>query len=248
MVSLVDLAVPAAAPTEPAAGSSAYADPSRNGSTHYETLRRLVETVDAPLPRQRCGLMEGGCVVITDDGRGIADVLADRLERSGIRTERLGGSSGPVELDESVGHSGCCRELAGAGAAGRNRAPPAARSRAGELSVPERLDRPRGSRRERALLAGQGRGSRPRERSAGRRRLLDRRDGARRPVRERRLHQPRLLPRSWRNRRVGQDLGPRMARGAIPRGRFLGAGPQRVNRRAARHGDLRGRWLGRDWL
>jgi len=97
MVSLTDLAAPAAVPSEPAASSSASADTSSNGVAHYKTLRRLVEAVEAPLPRQRSGLMEGGCVVITDDGRGIADVLAERLERADIRTERLGGSSGPVD-------------------------------------------------------------------------------------------------------------------------------------------------------
>jgi len=97
MVSLVERAAPAAAPFEPAAGSTASANLSANGVAHFKTLRRLVETVEAPLPRQRSGLMEGGCVVITDDGRGIADALAERLERADIRTERLGGSSGALD-------------------------------------------------------------------------------------------------------------------------------------------------------
>ena len=50
-----------------------------------------------PLAAATIRIDEGGCVVITDDGRGIADALAERLERADIRTERLGGSSGPIE-------------------------------------------------------------------------------------------------------------------------------------------------------
>jgi acyl transferase domain-containing protein len=97
MVSLAGLAAPLAMPCEPAAGALASAVVSSNGVAHYNTLRRLVETVEVPLPRQRAGLMEGGCVIITDDGRGIAELLAARMERAEIRTERLGGSAARVD-------------------------------------------------------------------------------------------------------------------------------------------------------
>ena len=51
----------------------------------------------APLPRDRRGLMAGGRVVVTDDGRGVAAELAARLEAAGIAVDRLGGPERPVE-------------------------------------------------------------------------------------------------------------------------------------------------------
>ncbi len=61
------------------------------------TLRRVLEAVDAPLPRQRLGLMPGGRIVVTDDGRGVAEELASRLEAVGVHAERVGGPDRPVE-------------------------------------------------------------------------------------------------------------------------------------------------------
>src|SRR5436305_14079867 len=53
------------------AGSPIPARPENNG--HVEpgprTLRRVLDVVDAPLPGPRLGLMPGGFVVITEDGR-----------------------------------------------------------------------------------------------------------------------------------------------------------------------------------
>jgi acyl transferase domain-containing protein len=97
MVSLADPMAPTAEPAEPAKSAGAADDASSNGAVHYKTLRRLVEIVEAPLPRKRAGLMEGSYVVITDDGRGIAHDLATRLDRADIRTERLGGSFAPID-------------------------------------------------------------------------------------------------------------------------------------------------------
>ena len=59
--------------------------------------RRVLEAVDAPLPRQRLGLMPGGRIVVTEDGRGVAEALASRLEAVGVRAERVGGRDRPVE-------------------------------------------------------------------------------------------------------------------------------------------------------
>ena len=59
--------------------------------------RRLLAAVAAPLPRDRRGLMAGGRVVVTDDGRGVAAELAARLEAEGIPAERLGSPERPVE-------------------------------------------------------------------------------------------------------------------------------------------------------
>jgi acyl transferase domain-containing protein len=61
------------------------------------TLRRVLEAVDAPLPRRRLGLMPGGRIVLTDDGRGVAEELASRLEAAGVHAERVGGPDRPVE-------------------------------------------------------------------------------------------------------------------------------------------------------
>jgi acyl transferase domain-containing protein/NAD(P)H-dependent flavin oxidoreductase YrpB (nitropropane dioxygenase family) len=97
MVSLAEQVAPKLEPSEPAGRPKASSGAGSNGAVHFRTLRRLVETVEAPLPRQRAGLMEGGCVVITDDGRGIADIVCARLERAQIRAERLGSSSAPLD-------------------------------------------------------------------------------------------------------------------------------------------------------
>ncbi len=119
MMSLAELAAPPEVVSEAAVTSKVTADTGSNGAVHFKTLRRLVETVEAPLPRQRAGLMEGGCVVVTDDGRGIAEVLAARLERAGIRTERLGGSSvaidwtSPSAIDQAVANLRARGALAG---------------------------------------------------------------------------------------------------------------------------------------
>jgi NAD(P)-dependent dehydrogenase (short-subunit alcohol dehydrogenase family) len=106
MISLAEFAAPPAVPSEPPGSSKASAGGSGNGALQLKALRRMVEEVDAPLPRKEARLMEGGCVVITDDGRGIADVLTARLERAGIRTARLGGSAvdwtSPSAIDAAV--------------------------------------------------------------------------------------------------------------------------------------------------
>ncbi len=59
--------------------------------------RRLLEVVEAPLPRHRRGLAPGGRVVVTDDGRGVAATLARRLHEEGIAAECLGSPARPVE-------------------------------------------------------------------------------------------------------------------------------------------------------
>jgi acyl transferase domain-containing protein/NAD(P)H-dependent flavin oxidoreductase YrpB (nitropropane dioxygenase family)/acyl carrier protein len=59
--------------------------------------RRVLEPVDAPTPRDRGGLMPGGRVVVTDDGRGVAAELASRLGAEGIAADCLGGPERPVD-------------------------------------------------------------------------------------------------------------------------------------------------------
>ncbi len=64
-------------------------------ASHVE--RRVLEAVEAPPPRHRRGLMSGGRVIVTDDGRGVAAELARRLEDDDIAAEILGSRERPVE-------------------------------------------------------------------------------------------------------------------------------------------------------
>ncbi|MHB1555978.1 MAG: SDR family NAD(P)-dependent oxidoreductase, partial [Isosphaeraceae bacterium] len=59
--------------------------------------RRVIEMIKTDLPADRVELMPGGRVVVTDDGRGVAEGLAARLEAQGTAVERLGGPDRPVD-------------------------------------------------------------------------------------------------------------------------------------------------------
>jgi acyl transferase domain-containing protein/NAD(P)H-dependent flavin oxidoreductase YrpB (nitropropane dioxygenase family) len=61
------------------------------------TSRSLLEAVAAPLPRTQLGLIEGGRIVITDDGCGVAEGLAGQLAGAGVAVERIGRDSTPVD-------------------------------------------------------------------------------------------------------------------------------------------------------
>jgi hypothetical protein len=60
-------------------------------------LRRVLEIVAAPLPRQRLGLMAGGRLLVTDDGRGVAEALTHRLQAAGVPAECWGGPDRPLD-------------------------------------------------------------------------------------------------------------------------------------------------------
>jgi len=77
--------------------SSGGAAPGGNGRPHHATPRRLLEAVEAPLPQERLGLIPGGRILITDDGRGVARNLADHLEAAGLTVERIGGDQESVD-------------------------------------------------------------------------------------------------------------------------------------------------------
>jgi acyl transferase domain-containing protein/NAD(P)H-dependent flavin oxidoreductase YrpB (nitropropane dioxygenase family) len=83
----------------PAKSSKASANvvASGNGKHDRGTLRRLLKVVDAPLPRARGELMAHGRIVITDDGRGVARHLEERLLAAGIEAERIGSPEEPVD-------------------------------------------------------------------------------------------------------------------------------------------------------
>ncbi|MBX6314354.1 MAG: SDR family NAD(P)-dependent oxidoreductase, partial [Isosphaeraceae bacterium] len=54
-------------------------------------LRRLVlEVVEAPRPVGRSGLVPGGVILLTDDGRGVARLLAEEFRAEGHPVERFG--------------------------------------------------------------------------------------------------------------------------------------------------------------
>jgi acyl transferase domain-containing protein/NAD(P)H-dependent flavin oxidoreductase YrpB (nitropropane dioxygenase family) len=72
-----------------------------NGRAHSATPRRLLETVEAPLPRHRLGLIPGGRILVTDDNRGVAACLADHLEAVGVPVERFGGAQDGVDWTSS---------------------------------------------------------------------------------------------------------------------------------------------------
>ena len=71
--------------------------PSGNGRPQHATPRRILEEVAAPLPRDRCSLVPGGRILITDDGRGVASSLAERLEAAGMAVERIGGDQESID-------------------------------------------------------------------------------------------------------------------------------------------------------
>jgi NAD(P)-dependent dehydrogenase (short-subunit alcohol dehydrogenase family) len=51
--------------------------------------RRVLEIVPAPIPETHAGLMPGGHLLITEDGRGVAESLLGRFEAAGIRATRI---------------------------------------------------------------------------------------------------------------------------------------------------------------
>ena len=84
-----------------------------NGHVHLsgQTSRLVLEAVEAPLPGPRLGLMPGGRIVVTDDGRGVAEELASRLEAGGFPVDRIGGADGRSSgrpLRPSIGSSMNC--------------------------------------------------------------------------------------------------------------------------------------------
>jgi NAD(P)-dependent dehydrogenase (short-subunit alcohol dehydrogenase family) len=73
--------------------------------------RRVLEAVEAPLPRERRGLRAGGRVVVTDDGRGVAAELASRLEAEGLAVDRVGGPDEPVDWTSPSAIDAATREI-----------------------------------------------------------------------------------------------------------------------------------------
>jgi NAD(P)-dependent dehydrogenase (short-subunit alcohol dehydrogenase family) len=79
--------------------------------------RMTLEVVDAPLDAQRQGLMPGGVVVVTDDGRGVASSLGDLLQSRGhgvaiIERDRVDFAS-PSAVDSALAEVRATRPIAG---------------------------------------------------------------------------------------------------------------------------------------
>ena len=112
-----------ASPTVSAAASRNGHKPSANGAAHapaasedageLEVQRALVRLVDAPLPTRASLLIPSGAVVITDDGRGTASELADRLADFGQQTAlvRLRNDCQGA-LEDGVWYADLCDETA----------------------------------------------------------------------------------------------------------------------------------------
>ena len=97
MTSLVEQASGPIDESEKPSGTLSNFTTNGNGEHTRGTLRRLLKVVDAPLPRERDGLMAHGRVVITDDRRGVARGLEHALLAYGIPVERIGGPEAPID-------------------------------------------------------------------------------------------------------------------------------------------------------
>jgi NAD(P)-dependent dehydrogenase (short-subunit alcohol dehydrogenase family) len=103
-------------------GTSAHAESRENGQA--PRVRRMVlEAVDAP--RRPAELCSGGFILITDDGRGVAASLAEKLTASGFRPVRVESGSGsatgsdgrawPVDLASPTSVAGLVKRVASEG-------------------------------------------------------------------------------------------------------------------------------------
>jgi acyl transferase domain-containing protein/NAD(P)H-dependent flavin oxidoreductase YrpB (nitropropane dioxygenase family) len=97
MTSVADQSGGAAEATAKAPKATSIVATNGNGKHDRGTLRRLLKVADAPLPGERAELMAQGRIVITDDGRGVARSLEDKLSAAGIAVERIGGPEEPVD-------------------------------------------------------------------------------------------------------------------------------------------------------
>ncbi|HEY8504440.1 MAG TPA: SDR family NAD(P)-dependent oxidoreductase, partial [Gemmataceae bacterium] len=89
-----------------AAGESPAAGPSANGEPddrprELEVQRALVRLVDAPLPARASLTLASGAVLFTDDGRGVAREMADRLADLGQKAVFL--RAGEPRPDDGAG-------------------------------------------------------------------------------------------------------------------------------------------------
>ncbi|MGC8640896.1 MAG: SDR family NAD(P)-dependent oxidoreductase [Isosphaeraceae bacterium] len=85
-------------------------EPARNGKPQGGARRMLLEPVDCPIAGRECRLMPGGTVLITADGRGIAECLADQIRSRGWRTALLGDVHSDIDWSSSASVEAAIRE------------------------------------------------------------------------------------------------------------------------------------------
>jgi acyl transferase domain-containing protein/NAD(P)H-dependent flavin oxidoreductase YrpB (nitropropane dioxygenase family)/NAD(P)-dependent dehydrogenase (short-subunit alcohol dehydrogenase family) len=83
--------------SQPHAPKQPFESGSGNGKPHKPVRRLTLDTVESPLSGGEGGLMAGGTLVITDDGRGVAEACAGRLRDQGWRIALIGGESSRVD-------------------------------------------------------------------------------------------------------------------------------------------------------
>jgi acyl transferase domain-containing protein/NAD(P)H-dependent flavin oxidoreductase YrpB (nitropropane dioxygenase family) len=123
--------------TQVSSGSSGRS-PHSNGKPHEPAQRRLLETIDRPLPVDRLGLMPGGRVMITDDGTGVATELASVLQAADIAVYLIGGRDRSIEWSSPSAIESAVAQLRMQGPiAGIIHALPLARLRGGPGAQPD---------------------------------------------------------------------------------------------------------------
>ena len=206
------------------------------------------KVVEAPLPRDRAGLMPGGRIVITDDGRGVA--AQSRKPASGGRDP--GGANRrpeePVDWTSPSAIDSVARPTPVARSPGGDRPCPAPGKRVRRRADRDRLVSPRRRRGEGALPAGESHGRRPGKRRAARGSVPDRRDGPGRALRQRGLRQPRVLPRPRGIAGLVKTLAREWPAVRCSRGRLRAERPDRNGRRPVGRRGVRERRLGRGGL
>ncbi len=161
------------------------ASPSPRAQTMSPVRRLVLDRVAAPMSDNRTGLSPGGTVVITDDGRGVAQRAARRLPPGGAsgRDIEPGTRRPGVAIGDRCGPRRGARGRVDRGDRPRAAAPPRGAERARFRGVvgPDR------GRCEGPVPAGPRRGRRPRRGLALGRRLPRRRDGDGRRASRRRV-------------------------------------------------------------
>jgi malonyl CoA-acyl carrier protein transacylase/NAD(P)-dependent dehydrogenase (short-subunit alcohol dehydrogenase family)/acyl carrier protein len=92
----------------PASAEPGTARGTRNGKFQGGIHRLILEAVDAPLADAEAGLMTGGTVLITEDDRGVAKVIAGALRSRGWQAALIGGRdsrldwTSPASVDKEI--------------------------------------------------------------------------------------------------------------------------------------------------
>jgi acyl transferase domain-containing protein/NAD(P)H-dependent flavin oxidoreductase YrpB (nitropropane dioxygenase family) len=109
-------------PTAPSPAPAVNRDSSRAaeaGSSSGRLRRMLLKAVDAPPQAETASLMPGGTVLVTDDSRGIALIIAQGLSANGIPARLIGGPdsgmdwSSPAAIEHELSQARAQGPIAG---------------------------------------------------------------------------------------------------------------------------------------